>query len=41
MDFEFNEPGQWAFYAAGAEHAIVNSGDGAIELLEVEVRIAR
>jgi quercetin dioxygenase-like cupin family protein len=41
MDFEFNEPGQWAFYDAGAEHAIANSGDGAIELLEVEVRIAR
>jgi len=41
MDFEFNEPGQWAFYDAGAEHGIVNSGDGAIELLEVEVRLAR
>jgi len=41
MDFEFNEPGQWAFYDAGAEHGIVNTGDGAIELLEVEVRIAR
>jgi quercetin dioxygenase-like cupin family protein len=41
MDFEFNEPGQWAFYDAGAEHGIVNSGDGVIELLEVEVRLAR
>lgn len=41
MDFEFNELGQWAFYDAGAEHGIVNSGDGVIELIEVEVRIAR
>jgi quercetin dioxygenase-like cupin family protein len=41
MDWEFNEPGQWAFYDAGAEHGIVNQGDGAIELLEVEVRLAR
>ena len=41
MDFEFNEPGQWAFYDRGAEHGIVNAGDGVIELLEVEVRIAR
>ena len=40
MDFEFNEQGQWAFYDAGAEHGIVNSGDAAIELLEVEVRLA-
>jgi hypothetical protein len=39
MDFEFNEPGQWAFYDADTEHGLVNSGTTAIELLEVEVRI--
>ncbi len=39
MDFEFNERGQWAFYDAGAAHRIENTGDGAIELIEVEVRL--
>ena len=40
MSFEFNEPGQWAYYDTGAEHTIRNVGDGAIELLEIEVRLA-
>lgn len=39
MDFEFNERGQWGFYDSGVEHSIENSGDGAIELIEVEVRL--
>jgi quercetin dioxygenase-like cupin family protein len=38
MDFEFNRPGQWAFYDASVEHNIQNLGDAAIELLEIEVR---
>ena len=38
MDFEFNRPGQWAFYDAGVEHRIENLGDASIELLEIEVR---
>ncbi len=38
MNFEFNEPGQWAFYDSGAEHVIRNVGASAIELLEIEVR---
>jgi quercetin dioxygenase-like cupin family protein len=38
MSFEFNEPGQWAFYDAGAEHTIQNLGDASIELLEIELR---
>jgi len=38
MRFEFNEPGQWGFYDAGSRHEITNSGDGRIELIEVEVR---
>jgi len=38
MDFEFNRPGQWAFYGAGVEHNIKNLGDATIELLEIEVR---
>jgi oxalate decarboxylase/phosphoglucose isomerase-like protein (cupin superfamily) len=38
MDFEFNRPGQWAFYDAGVGHTIENLGDAAIELLEIEVR---
>jgi quercetin dioxygenase-like cupin family protein len=38
MDFEFNRPGQWAFYDSGVEHAIENLGDASIELLEIEVR---
>ena len=38
MDFEFNRPGQWAFYDAGVAHSVKNLGDAAIELLEIEVR---
>ena len=38
MDFEFNRPGQWAFYDAGVGHIIENKGDASIELLEIEVR---
>jgi quercetin dioxygenase-like cupin family protein len=38
MDFEFNRPGQWAFYDAGVGHTIENLGDATIELLEIEVR---
>jgi oxalate decarboxylase/phosphoglucose isomerase-like protein (cupin superfamily) len=38
MSFEFNRPGQWAFYDAGVGHTIENLGDAAIELLEIEVR---
>jgi quercetin dioxygenase-like cupin family protein len=38
MDFEFNRPGQWAFYDAGVEHDVKNLGDASIELLEIEVR---
>jgi quercetin dioxygenase-like cupin family protein len=38
MKFEFNEPGQWAFFDAGDRHEITNTGDGRLELIEVEVR---
>jgi hypothetical protein len=38
MTFEFNEPGQWAFYDVGSRHEISNTGDGRLELIEVEVR---
>lgn len=38
MNFEFNEPGQWAFYDAGVGHTIKNSGDAPMEWLEIEVR---
>jgi quercetin dioxygenase-like cupin family protein len=36
--WEFNEPGQWAFFDAGDRHEIRNVGDGRLELIEVEVR---
>lgn len=39
MNFEFNEPGQWAFYDAGFGHTVENLGDTPIELLEIEVRL--
>ena len=39
MSFEFNEPGQWGFYDAGAEHTLSNVGEAPIELLEIEVRL--
>jgi mannose-6-phosphate isomerase-like protein (cupin superfamily) len=38
MKFEFNEPGQWAFYDAGDRHEISNTGGERLELIEVEVR---
>jgi len=38
MNFEFNEPGQWAFYDSGLVHTIENTGSEPIELLEIEVR---
>jgi quercetin dioxygenase-like cupin family protein len=36
--FEFNEPGQWAYFDPGDRHQIVNTGDGRLELIEIEVR---
>jgi mannose-6-phosphate isomerase-like protein (cupin superfamily) len=39
MDFEFNEPGQWAYYDRGVDHSIENLGKEPIELLEIEVRL--
>jgi hypothetical protein len=39
MNFEFNEPGQWAFYDAGTTHTIRNSGSETMEWLEIEVRL--
>jgi quercetin dioxygenase-like cupin family protein len=41
MTFEFNEPGQWAFFDADAAHEVSNSGDTPLELIEVEVRWKR
>ena len=38
MKFEFNEPGQWAFFDAGDSHQIANTGSERLELIEVEVR---
>ena len=38
MTFEFNEPGQWAYFDAGERHQVSNSGDSRLELIEVEVR---
>ena len=38
MSFEFNEPGQWAFFEAGRRHVLENVGDRELELLEIEVR---
>ena len=38
MKFEFNEPGQWAFYDGGDAHQVRNAGDAVLELIEVEVR---
>ena len=38
MTFEFNEPGQWAYFDPGDRHQITNTGDGRLELIEVEVR---
>ena len=38
MKWEFNEPGQWAFFDAGDRHEITNTGTARLELIEVEVR---
>jgi quercetin dioxygenase-like cupin family protein len=38
MTFEFNEPGQWAYFDPGDRHQMSNTGDGRLELIEVEVR---
>lgn len=38
MKWEFNEPGQWAFFDTGDQHEVHNTGTGNIELIEVEVR---
>jgi quercetin dioxygenase-like cupin family protein len=38
MTFEFNEPGQWAYFDADAPHEVSNVGSGPLELIEVEVR---
>jgi quercetin dioxygenase-like cupin family protein len=38
MTWEFNTPGQWAFFESGDPHAFANTGDARIELIEVEVR---
>jgi quercetin dioxygenase-like cupin family protein len=38
MKFEFNEPGQWAYFDAGDYHELSNIGTSKIELIEVEVR---
>ena len=38
MTFEFNEPGQWAYFDSGDRHRSSNTGDGRLELVEVEVR---
>ncbi|MEO8259145.1 MAG: cupin domain-containing protein, partial [Acidobacteriota bacterium] len=38
MKFEFNDPGQWAFFDAGDAHAIKNAGEAPMEFVEVEVR---
>jgi quercetin dioxygenase-like cupin family protein len=38
MKFEFNEPGQWAFFDAGVAHELRNTGDSSMDLVEVEVR---
>jgi quercetin dioxygenase-like cupin family protein len=38
MTWDFNEPGQWAFFDAGDRHEIRNIGPGRVELIEVELR---
>jgi quercetin dioxygenase-like cupin family protein len=38
MTFEFNEPGQWAYFDADAAHEVRNVGEGTVEFIEVEVR---
>jgi quercetin dioxygenase-like cupin family protein len=41
MKFEFNDPGQWAFFDAGDAHEIKNAGEARMEFVEVEVRRAK
>jgi quercetin dioxygenase-like cupin family protein len=41
MKFEFNDPGQWAFFDAGDAHEIKNAGQARMEFVEVEVRRAK
>jgi mannose-6-phosphate isomerase-like protein (cupin superfamily) len=36
--FDFNEPGQWAFFDAGHAHELRNTGDRPLEFIEVEIR---
>jgi mannose-6-phosphate isomerase-like protein (cupin superfamily) len=38
MKFDFNEPGEWAFYDADVEHSVQNLGTAPLDLLEIEVR---
>ena len=38
MTFELNTTGQWAFFDRGVPHELHNTGSGALELIEVEVR---
>jgi quercetin dioxygenase-like cupin family protein len=38
MKWEFNEPGQWAFFDAGTGHQLRNVGENQLELIEVELR---
>jgi quercetin dioxygenase-like cupin family protein len=38
MRWEFNEPGQWAFFDVDAPHELRNTGTAPLELVEVEVR---
>jgi mannose-6-phosphate isomerase-like protein (cupin superfamily) len=38
MKWEFNEPGQWAYFDTGDAHEVENTGTGRLELIEVEVR---
>jgi quercetin dioxygenase-like cupin family protein len=38
LSWEFNTPGQWAFFETGDPHAFANTGNERLELIEVEVR---
>jgi quercetin dioxygenase-like cupin family protein len=38
LSWEFNTPGQWAFFERGDPHAFANTGHERLELIEVEVR---
>src|SRR5688572_26713639 len=38
VKFEFNEPGQWAFFDIGDRHEVANTGSERLELIEVELR---